>query len=410
MKKLLLGVLAVTPILFGQTQTFTYTYSQLPIPVYPDNWDSVAVATIFVPRSILVTKVTASVQVQYNGVGDLNVYMWSPSGTRIKLLERNCGSLQNIDTIFDDAGPSRYSDFCPAEAARGPYRGNEPLSNVNNENAFGYWRLGVENNGSDSRTGMLSGFSITITGTTVGTPTIGPNTIVSLSTLRDGTVAPGDQVAILGANLGPVGGVRADATTALPTTLSGSSVTFDGTPAPIFFTSDRLVVVQAPTNLVAGATTQIQVRAASGSSLTIPKPVVAVKPGVLTHEAAGVGQAKATNENGTQNGSTSVNSSAQGAAPGSIVAVYATGLGALNPAIAQGTPAPASPLSMLTAPITATIGGRAAQVTYAGAAPGLIGTYQVNVMVPELTPRGDVALVLRVDGNPSQDGVTILIR
>jgi len=38
--------------------------------------------------------VTASVQVQYSGVGDLNVYMWSPSGTRTKLLERNCGGLQ----------------------------------------------------------------------------------------------------------------------------------------------------------------------------------------------------------------------------------------------------------------------------------------------------------------------------
>ena len=40
----------------------------------------------------------------------------------------------------------------------------------------------------------------------------------------------------------------------------------------------------------------------------------------------------------------------------------------------------------MTAQVSAVIGGRAAQVTYAGAAPGMIGTYQVNVVVPAATP------------------------
>jgi len=187
-------------------------------------------------------------------------------------------------------------------------------------------------------------------------------------------------------------------------------VTFDGVAAPIFFASDRLAVVQAPTNLTGGTTTQIQVRATAGSTASIQMDVVPVKPGILTYEGAGVGQAKAINQDGTPNGATSINSSARGATPGSVVAVYATGLGAADPAIPQGTPAPASPLSMVTAPISATVGGRAARVTYAGAAPGLIGTYQVNVMVPAGTPSGDVRLVLSADGNSSQPGVTILIR
>ena len=410
MKQIVLSLLAAAPILFGQTQTFTYTYSGLPVPIYPDDWNTVAVATIFVPRSILITKVTASVQVQYSGVGDLNVYMWSPVGTRTRLLERNCGSLQNIDTTFDDAASGRYSDFCPAEPGRGPFRGNEPLSNWNNENAFGSWRFGVENNGSDSRTGTLSGFSITITGTPVGTPTIGPNSIVSLSNLLNGTVAPGDQVAVLGVNLGPVGGARADATRALPTTLSGTSVMFGDTAAPIFFVSDRLVVVHAPTNLAPGTTTQIQVRATSGTSRTVPLEVVAVKPGILTYEAGGVGQAKATNENGTPNGDSTISASAQGAVPGSIVAVYATGLGPLDPPVPQGTPAPTTSVSVATTPIAASIAGLRAQVTYAGTAPGMIGTYQVNVRVPVGTPAGKVRLVLTADGIASQAGVTILIR
>src|SRR4051794_13361821 len=127
MRKTILSLVIGAPLLFGQAQTFTYTYSGLPIPIYPDNWDTIGIARIFVPRAISITKVTASVQVQYSGVGDLNVYMWSAAGTRIKLLERNCGNLQNVDTTFDDAASSRYSESCPTEAGRGPFRGNEPL-------------------------------------------------------------------------------------------------------------------------------------------------------------------------------------------------------------------------------------------------------------------------------------------
>ena len=56
---------------------------------------------------------------------------------------------------------SKYCDFCPAEPGNGPFRRNEPLSNFNNENSLGTWTLAVENNGSDSRSGSVVGFSIT---------------------------------------------------------------------------------------------------------------------------------------------------------------------------------------------------------------------------------------------------------
>ena len=76
MRKLIVGLLAFVPLAFSQSQTFTYTYSGLPLPVYPDDWNTVAVTSMFVGRSIQISKVTASVQVQYSGVGDLNVYMY----------------------------------------------------------------------------------------------------------------------------------------------------------------------------------------------------------------------------------------------------------------------------------------------------------------------------------------------
>jgi subtilisin-like proprotein convertase family protein len=146
MRKLLLVWALCASAAFSQTQTFTYSYSGLPLPIAPDDWDTWSIISLFVPKSIVVTKVTASVTVQYSGVGDLNVFLWSPAGTRSKLLERNCGSLQNIDTTFDDSAPSMFRDVCP-QPGQGPFRGNEPLSNSVNENGFGFWRLGVENNG-----------------------------------------------------------------------------------------------------------------------------------------------------------------------------------------------------------------------------------------------------------------------
>ena len=409
MRKLIVTLLAFVPLAFAQSQTFTYTYSGLPLPVYPDDWNTVGVIRIFVGRSIQISKVTASVQVQFSGVGDLNVFMWSPAGTRTKLLERNCGSLVNIDTTFDDSASSKYADFCPVEAGRGPFRGNEPLANWNNQNAFGYWRLGVENNGS-SRTGLVTGFSITITGTALGPPAIGPNTIVSTSSFLTGLVAPGDQISVFGVNLGPTTGVRADATSALPITLSGTTVTFDGVAAPIYYVSDRVVAVQAPTSLTTGALTRIQVVNSSGSSLAIPLFVSTANPGVFTYEAGGGGQAKAINEDGSPNGDGSILGSDKPAPPGSVISVYATGLGAVTPAVAAGTPAPSDTLSTTVSPVTANIAGRAATVNWAGLAPGMTGVYQVNIIVPPSAPSGAARLALYEDGIGSQTGVTIQVK
>jgi subtilisin-like proprotein convertase family protein len=58
--------------------TVTYTYSGLPLPLPVDSADVAALLYVTVPRSLTITKVTASVQVNYPAVGDLNVYMFFP--------------------------------------------------------------------------------------------------------------------------------------------------------------------------------------------------------------------------------------------------------------------------------------------------------------------------------------------
>lgn len=409
MRKSLLALVAFVPLALAQTQTYTYTYSGLPLPVYPDDWNTVAVANVLVPRSISITKVTVSVQVQFNNVQDLNVYLFSAAGTRTKLLERNCSGLVNIDTTFDDTAQTKYADFCPAEAGRGPFQGNEPLANSQNENAYGNWRLAVENNGS-GLTGYLTGFSITITGTPFGPPVISEDTIVSTTSFKSGGVAPGETLAIFGANLGQVGGIWAPKNANLPTSLGSTSVTFDGVAAPLYFAADRGVIVHAPTTLVPGATTSIRVTSSAGTSSAVTLPIPPARPGIYTYEAGGAGQAKAINQDGTLNGDGSITGTVPAAA-GTVLQLFASGLGPLDPAIPAGTIAPADPLSRATLPINATINGQTATVTYAGAAPGLVGMYQVNVRIPLLgVPSGPNRLVLYAGDNSSQDNVTVEIK
>jgi uncharacterized protein (TIGR03437 family) len=405
MKKLL-ALLAFAPLVFAQS-TVTYTYGGLPVPIYPNDWNVVSVITLLVPRSLMVSKVTATVQAQYSGVGDLNVYLYSANGTRSKLLERNCGSLQNINTTFDDSAPTMFSASCPT-ATGGSYKGNEPLSNSNGQNSYGYWRLAVENNGSGN-TGVLTGFSVTITGVTQGPPTIGPNSIVTTSSLENGIIAPGDQLSIYGISMGPTAGATADITKPLPTSLGGTQVTFDGVAAPLYYVSDQFIHVQAPMSLTAGKATQIQVVASNGSSLSVPVVVAATNPGFFTEESDGLGQVKALNQDGSVNGDGSSFNSTPAAA-GSVVQLFLTGLGAVTPAVAAGTPAPTTPLSTVASGVTAAVNGNAATVNFAGLAPGLIGTYQVNVTIPATTPAGAVRVAVTAGGETTQKGVTVQVK
>ena len=67
---------------------------------------------------------------------------------------------------------------------------------------------------------------------------------------------------------------------------------------------------------------------------------------------------------------------------GTAVIVYLTGIGLVDNTIAPGAVTSNSPLSRSLARFTATIGGRPAEVLFAGYSPGSIGLAQVNVLVP----------------------------
>ena len=77
-----------------------------------------------------------------------------------------------------------------------------------------------------------------------------------------------------------------------------------------------------------------------------------------------------------------------------------------------GAAALQSPLSIVM-PITyptATVGGVAAFVSFAGLAPGFIGLYQVNVQVPQGVAAGNSVPVVLSTGATLSNTVTISVR
>jgi len=397
---LLLPLLA--SVLLGQSESGVYSYSGFPVPISYSTNDG-SVIEIRVPRALSISKVAVRLQIDYPQVGDLNVFLYSPFGTRSRLLERNCGALTNIDTTFDDAADVNFGTFCPVEAGRGPFRSNDPLSNFNGQTSFGIWRLYVQNSGSAERVGSLRTFSLTITGVPQTGPIITPDTVTGAASGRSGSIAPGELLNIYGVGLGPATPVVAPAGENLPGTLGGTSVIIDGIQAGMVYSSESILQVQVPYGEIPGTYALIQIRANGGASSVISMYVRTAKPGIYTTGFDGR-QAKAVNENGQ------LNSSSNPAPKGSVVVLYANGLGLTDPLISSGVLVPNTPLFYTFYPVNVYVGGLQAEVFYSGLAPGFVGVYQLNIRIPADAPPGPNEInIVAVNGMTSQPNVSIAV-
>jgi len=82
---------------------------------------------------------------------------------------------------------------------------------------------------------------------------------------------------------------------------------------------------------------------------------------------------------------------------GDVITLYGVGFGPVTPAVTPGTIA--SGTTAVGANVTVQIGTTPATLKYSGLAPGFVGLYQFNVMVPSVAA-GDQALVVSVNGTP----------
>ena len=219
-----------------------------------------------------------------------------------------------------------------------------------------------------------------------------------------GSVAPGEIVVVYGSGIGPaqLAVARVDAQGRYGTTLAGTRVLFNGTPARMLYSWVTQASAIVPYNL-SGTSASIQIEYQGAKSDPISVSVAPSAPGLFTLDATGKGQAAAFNEDG------SLNTASRPAKGGTFVSLYATGEGQTSPGGVDGQPAtPPFPKPLL--PVQVTIDGKPAEVTYAGGAPGIVaGLMQINARIPTNAQIGNVPVVITVASASSQAGVTIAV-
>ena len=229
---------------------------------------------------------------------------------------------------------------------------------------------------------------------------------VSLPTLNaDGVVegagftplrplAPGGIVSLFGARFAGENNFASEIP--LERELGGVRVRIGGEDAPLYFAGPGQVNAQMPFKVNPGDSVPVAVSV--GGLLTVPQNylIAPVQPGIFD---LGGGQGAVLIAN------TAIRVAPVGSIPGhetrpaksgEFISIFCSGLGATSPTVEAGE---AGAAEAVTTPVTATIGGVDASVSFAGLAPFLVGLYQVNVVVPGGVVGGPaVPLVITQDG------------
>jgi uncharacterized protein (TIGR03437 family) len=237
-------------------------------------------------------------------------------------------------------------------------------------------------------------------------PQLPPNGIVNAANYQGGAISPGEIVALFGTAIGPqipYGAQVWDGVMA--TKLAGARVWFGNTPAPMIYAYPNQLAAVVPYEVAGNTSVQVQVENLVARTPPFTLPVVSATPAFFTADASGAGQLAALNQDN------SINSPSNPAAKGSIVVLYATGVGVLSPPVSDGTLVSAMPFPAPVLPIQMTIGGQIAQIQYAGAAPSLVaGTIQINATIPTGTPTGNAAVVLFAGTTASTGNCTVAVQ
>ncbi len=235
------------------------------------------------------------------------------------------------------------------------------------------------------------------------TPTI--TGVVNAASAAPGPVSPGEVVVIYGAGLGAPQLVPAQLNAAglVDTQLAGTTVTFNGIPAPLVYASSSQVSAVVPYG-VSGNSVPVVVQYQGQTAATSTVSVAAAAPALFTVDSSGRGQVLAINQDGFANTAT------HGAQTATLITLFATGVGQTSPAGVDGQLA-GSTLPTPLLPVKVTIGGQAGTVLFAAGSPGSVaGIMQIVLQVPTgIQPGVGVPVSLQVGNFVSPAGVTISI-
>ncbi|MGH9722548.1 MAG: hypothetical protein ACRD8O_20240 [Bryobacteraceae bacterium] len=212
--------------------------------------------------------------------------------------------------------------------------------------------------------------------------------------------APGSLVSIYGRNLAAQ--TLAAASTPLPISLGGVSVSFDGRSAPLLYVSADQINAQAPFGLapetVGNPATTSVILEVRRSDASLDRQTVSLSP-----RAAFVVRENLSRQSAPLLFHASdfrPISADDPARRGEAITLFALGLGELEPSLAAGELPPSPPPQLANAPCVVfseqpgSVPLAAAPSRWAGAAPGLIGVYQVNLDLPASLGPGSYVLSL----------------
>ena len=248
---------------------------------------------------------------------------------------------------------------------------------------------------------------LTVTASAGSPPILG--SIVSAASGTPSAISPGDIITLYGSGIGSTpAGLTLGTNGKVVTNLGGTQLIIGGVAAPIVYQSANQVNAIVPYEIVSdevasGGVTTVQLIASGVSSPTWSVPLAPAAPAIFTTGSTGIGQGALLNQD------SSVNSASNPAIAGTVVQIFATGGGQTSPASITGGVANSAENSLL--PVTVTIDGQNAVVTYQGSAPDEVsGLLQVNAVIPAGASSGSDSLTLTINGQKSQPGVTIAVK
>jgi len=292
----------------------------------------------------------------------------------------------------------------PRGLAFGP-DGNLYVANADDNNVVRYngttgAYIDVFSNGGDQN--FTSGVAFT--------PRVAPSIsgVVSASAFGGFTaVAPGSWVEIYGSNLAPDtrGWAGTDFTgNNAPTELDNVSVSIGGQAAFVDYISPTQVNAQLPSNIATGGTLQLTLTNGTLASAPLNITVNAAEPGLLAPASFKIGAnqyvvAQHTDGSYVLPAGAIAGVGSSPAQPGETIVIYGVGFGAVTPSIPAGEIV--SVENQLSSSFQISFGATAAATPpYFGLAPGFVGLYQFNVVVPAVAAGDLVPLTFTLGGTP----------
>jgi uncharacterized protein (TIGR03437 family) len=184
-----------------------------------------------------------------------------------------------------------------------------------------------------------------------------------------GEIAPGELVSVYGREIGPPepAYLELDPEGLVATDLGGSRLFFQGQAAPLLYAQRDQINAVVPFGVAGMPEVNVELMQADKVVATQKVRVVDAKPVIWA----------LLNPDGSRN------SENRRASKGSVVSIYAVGLGDVLPRPADGEVNAAVPRKVKV-PVTVLLDAKAAEVLYTGSAPGLVaGMMQVDVRVPD---------------------------